>query len=345
MPMPPALNIKTRTNYSPHVVILGAGASLAALPNGDRYGKKLPVMSNLIEILELKHVIARYEQEYKEENFESWYDRLVSSGDCPELCEKLEEIIGEYFEYMQLPDEPTIYDYLILSLRNKDIIATFNWDPLLSQAFSRNKDAIGYENLPKIVYLHGNVAIGVCYGCKSNGWRYNQCIQCGNRFSPSKLLFPVSKKDYNTDGFIFGEWSELEKFINHAYFLTIFGYSAPTTDLEARKLMLNAWRQNASEYHTMISIVDIKSNDEISTNWQDFIVADDYMISNNFFDDYLARHPRRSCEAWAMATLQQEPWKENNFPIDISLIQLQDWTRQLVDEEKSGLDNRIYTIK
>ncbi len=29
-------------NESPHVVILGAGASLAACPNGDWYGRRLP---------------------------------------------------------------------------------------------------------------------------------------------------------------------------------------------------------------------------------------------------------------------------------------------------------------
>jgi hypothetical protein len=31
----------------PHVVILGAGASVAAFPGGDRYGRLLPVMDNL----------------------------------------------------------------------------------------------------------------------------------------------------------------------------------------------------------------------------------------------------------------------------------------------------------
>jgi hypothetical protein len=34
-----------------HVVILGAGASLAAFPDGDKYGIKLPLMNNLVETL------------------------------------------------------------------------------------------------------------------------------------------------------------------------------------------------------------------------------------------------------------------------------------------------------
>jgi hypothetical protein len=33
---------------SPHVVLLGAGASLAAFPNGDANGNKLPLMNDLI---------------------------------------------------------------------------------------------------------------------------------------------------------------------------------------------------------------------------------------------------------------------------------------------------------
>jgi hypothetical protein len=34
----------------PHVVLLGAGASLAALPNGDKRGRKPPLMTNFVLI-------------------------------------------------------------------------------------------------------------------------------------------------------------------------------------------------------------------------------------------------------------------------------------------------------
>src|ERR1700722_15150472 len=80
----------------------------------------------------------------------------------PDLIKRIEDIIENYFAFMQLPEEATIYDYLILSLREKDIIATFNWDPFLAQAFARNMEVIGFRNMPKIVFLHGNVAMGVC---------------------------------------------------------------------------------------------------------------------------------------------------------------------------------------
>jgi len=34
----------------PHVFILGAGASVAACPDGDRNGRRLPVMANFVEV-------------------------------------------------------------------------------------------------------------------------------------------------------------------------------------------------------------------------------------------------------------------------------------------------------
>jgi hypothetical protein len=41
----------------PHIVLLGAGASRAAFPNGDRNGMKLPLMCDLVEMLGLDSVL------------------------------------------------------------------------------------------------------------------------------------------------------------------------------------------------------------------------------------------------------------------------------------------------
>ena len=41
----------------PHVVILGAGASLAAFRNGDRNGNTLPLMDDLIDVLDLRPLL------------------------------------------------------------------------------------------------------------------------------------------------------------------------------------------------------------------------------------------------------------------------------------------------
>ena len=83
-------------------------------------------MQNLVEILDLQWLIDDYDVDYQGENFETFYDSLVSNGGNEELVELLEYAIYIYFEELKLPDEATIYDYLVLSLREKDIIATLN---------------------------------------------------------------------------------------------------------------------------------------------------------------------------------------------------------------------------
>lgn len=74
-----------------------------------------------------------------------------------------------------MPDTPTLCDYLLLSLRNKDYIATFNWDPFLAKAFMRNR---GTASLPRILFLHGNVQIGVCTTLRQKGFIEDKCDHC-----------------------------------------------------------------------------------------------------------------------------------------------------------------------
>jgi hypothetical protein len=56
---------------------------------------------------------------------------------------------------LQLPSTATHYDRILLSLRKKDAIFTFNWDPFLFDAYVRNMN-MGIS-LPAIFFLHGNV--------------------------------------------------------------------------------------------------------------------------------------------------------------------------------------------
>lgn len=336
MPTLPQLDINNNCNHSPHVLVLGAGASFAAFPNGDQNGLKLPLMKNLVEVLGLEPLIAKHGLKYDSESFEATYDALVYSGKYGELVSEIDEAVENYFKQMSLPDEANLYDYLVLCLRDKDIIATFNWDPFLAKAYQRNMNVVGFEHMPQIAFLHGNVEIGVCHSCKTKGWRYNNCSKCQRQFSASKLLYPVSQKKYSEDEFLDSEWKNLQHHIQHAYFITMFGYSAPVTDAEASKLMFDVWNENTTRELAQIDFIDIKEKEEIKSNWKDFIVREHYAIQNDFFNTYLAVHPRRSCDAFAMATLQQRPWKDNHFPRGLTLQGLQEWIMPLVEEEKKG---------
>lgn len=336
----PLMDTVNRRCDSPHVVILGAGASIAStLRNPELHGKALPGMQNLVETLGLEPVIANHGVEYQGQNFEAFYDQLSQSRKQPKLLSELEQAICDYFSRLQLPNEATIYDYLILSLRENDLIATFNWDPFLAQAYYRNVDVVGHERMPKLAFLHGNVAIGVCYQCKVMGWVQNRCSQCQQKLEQSKLLYPVGQKDYAADPYIKGEWNNLRDYINRAYYLTVFGYSAPVTDAEAKKLMHSVWQKNPHTELAEIDLIDIRVNSdrkELEKTWEDFTFSDHFACHDYIFKSYLFSQPRRSCDAFAMTTLMCNPMQDNAFPQDLSLKQLQDWVKPLIKEEQTG---------
>ena len=141
------------------MLILGAGASLAGTldSNGDKNGKKLPIMNNLVKVVGLEYLLKEVDIEFNSDNFEDIYGELYVSGNYKEILEEIENRVYQYFSSLELPDNPTIYDLLVLSLRSKDVIATFNWDPLLPDAWERCRKIT--TNLPELLFLHGNVRI------------------------------------------------------------------------------------------------------------------------------------------------------------------------------------------
>lgn len=334
MPSLPPLDVKRKLNPAPHVVILGAGASLAAFPNGDANGRQLPLMKNLVEVVGLQDILFANGVLDDHDNFEALYDKLASNPGMSEVTGALEIRLHDYFAGMQIPDEVTIYDLLLLSLREKDVIATFNWDPFLAQAYKRNR---GIGRLPQILFLHGNVDVGVCREHMSVGFLEHHCPKCEKPMSPSKLLYPVQHKNYTADPYIKNEWARLQRYLQQAYLITIFGYSAPRTDVEARELLLNTWQKNPMREFAEIDIVDIRERTEVMASWSDFFVRQHYGIFPDVRRTIPFHHPRRSCEAFAMATLQQDPWPENDFPQTTSLAAIHAWLQPLLREEEAEI--------
>lgn len=334
MPTLPALD--KNVNLSPHVVILGAGASLAAFPDGEANGLRLPLMRNFAQVVGLEELLNLASIAVTDLNFESLYDDIVSSNANPQLVVDIETKVFTYFSKMRLPDRPTIYDYLLLSLREKDVIATFNWDPFLIQAFRRN---LSMKRLPQVAFLHGNVGMGLCLEDRACGYIDQACSACKMPFSPTKLLYPVKHKDYNADLYIKDQWERLRRHLNRAYFLTIFGYSAPISDVEAKTLMLEVWKANRSLELAEVEIIDVKDREELEETWDEFTYSHHYSVSNTIFDSYLFRHPRRTCDAFAEATLMLRPWKENPYPRFSTMWELQEWIGPLLDEERHYQDS------
>lgn len=138
---------------------------------------------------------------------------------------------------MQIPDEPTLYDYLVLSLTEKDAIISFNWDPFLIQAYKRNR-SVG--NLPQLIFPHGNAGVGLCYDCKIKGYANCLCLNCFKELEPMPLLFPIGKKNYNSKPVIVNELKLAKSMLSKAAGITVYGYGAPVTDIEAVGLMKSA---------------------------------------------------------------------------------------------------------
>ncbi|MBN1515779.1 hypothetical protein JXA32_04330 [Candidatus Sumerlaeota bacterium] len=328
-------------NNRPHLVLLGAGASYAAFPNGDRNGRKLPLMMNFIETIGMEELANRTGLNWEGRNFENFYSDLYEDNSKCDIRHEIENFIFDYFFNLQIPDEPTIYDYLILSLRDKDAIATFNWDTFLIYAAWRNANVVGPEHMPAIFFLHGNTAIR--YKFEENGVLQktlanpanDRCLKNAGWESPP-LLYPVKQKDYQNNPMIRKEWEGIIRYMEDAYLFTIFGYGAPSTDVEAMKLLKEGWGDVHQRNLEQVEIIDIKDERELEATWSEFIHSGHYHILNSYFDSTMAQMPRRSSEAFFAATMEMEPARPCPAPQNLSLAELQEWFRPLIEKEQGA---------
>ena len=240
---------------------------------------------------------------------------------------------------MKLPDEPTIYDYLVLSLRPRDLLATFNWDPFLFHAFNRNRRFT--RDLPLLSFLHGNVSIGYCAEEKRSGPAGMYARQDGGHFEPTKLLYPIKEKDYTKDEFISMEWGKLKYWLSHesTKLVTVFGYGAPETDVEAVRLLDEAYGGKDARNMEQFEIVDIQNEDTVVKRWDKFIHSHHYDYSTDYFESLLSYNPRRTSESYFQHMLPMTPdeaFSESNpVPSDIKTMDaLWEWHRPLIEAEE-----------
>lgn len=314
----------------PHLVVLGAGASRAATSQGDKNGRQSPLMNDFVSVVGLEELLGRMRIEFEGRNFEDIFSELNSQGRDQERI-ALEAAVRAYFDQLELPDYPTIYDHLVLSLRKKDVIATFNWDPFLLQAYSRN----GGSNapLPRLAFLHGNVGIGYCKDDKTSGLLDTNCSKCGQPRTPSPLLYPIKQKNYASNEFIENEWALLEDGLRHAFWVTIFGYSAPRTDQEALEAMKSGWGGGTARPMEQIEIISIDDAEKLLTDWEPFIHSHHAEVHSDFYDSWLAHHPRRTGEAYINQYWDAKFISDNTIPASASWSDLREWFRPLVQRE------------
>ncbi len=325
-----------------HVVILGAGASIAStIHRPEKSGKRLPSMDNFIDVVGMQDIVAEVPKELFASNFEKLFANLHNSGSP--LIKKVEARVHSYFSDMTLPDQPTLYDYLILSLRSKDLIATFNWDPFLVYAHWRWQEFT--RNLPSLAFLHGCVAIGYSEEDKLSGPAGMYARRDGGYFEPTKLLYPIEKKNYTDDEFISGEWERVKAWLSKesgSVRATIFGYGAPVSDVEAVSLLSDAWGSKDERNMEQFEVIDITPENVLRKRWGRFIHTHHYDITNNYFGCSLAVNPRRTCESYFshyQPLTPSEAFRQNNpVPKDFeTLEELWEWHKPLIAaEERAG---------
>ena len=88
----------------PHVFILGAGATIAAIPNGDRNGLKCSVMNNFLEELDLSHILSGVELKTTSTNLEDIYSELDTMSEYSSVKDELENKIIQKFSQYELPN-------------------------------------------------------------------------------------------------------------------------------------------------------------------------------------------------------------------------------------------------
>ena len=311
----------------PHVVLLGAGSSRAAFPNGDAAGRRLPLMTDLVEIVGLQQLVEEAGREYANEtNFETIYGRLARQPFRSNLITEIERRIDAYFAALSLPSQATLYDRLLVSLRPTDAVFTFNWDPFLFDAYQRNR---GVVPLPEIFFLHGNVRIGACLTHDRWGARHDRCPDCLNTLTDVPLLYPIDQKDYSSDPYIRRNWEAAEALFTEAFTLTIFGYGAPASDKDAVKLLRSAWLARSDRTLEHIEIIDTAQQSSLHDRWSAFTPTLHYRVKSTFDRSRLARWPRRSRESLLYPMTEGVPCEDFPLPAADSLGALQEFASHI----------------
>ena len=131
---------------------------------------------------------------------------------------------------------------------------------------------------------------------------------------------------------ISASWKELRSDLKASFMVTVFGYGAPKSDTAAVDLLKNALGYRPVN---QIEIIDIRPEQELRNLWDPFIEAHKYhyKIRASFYDSWIAKHPRRTGEAFKLQNWDGEFIKTNSIPRPSKWEGLWKWFNVLLQEE------------
>lgn len=300
---------------SHHLVVLGAEAASEALPGGERDGRKVPGAHDIAAAAGLTEDLEQLGIPHDKRSFEEIYRDLYGNTSHAPAAARIEQKLYEHYSSLHLPEQPTLYDHLVLSLRPKDIIASFCWDPFLHDACLRNNS---FAPLPRVLYLVGTIRLGTCRRHRISGRVGTACVQCGSIIQPpnAPLADPGINRAFKKN------LENVVHLLADALLLTVIG---PAHDTVTRDLLRMAEERMLSGSMEEIELISRRK-------------AGSYRLQvvDSFYDSRIAKHPRRTCEAAWNQFVEAKYVKGTDIPRAADLAALHGWYRPLVEAEQQA---------
>ena len=134
----------------------------------------------------------------------------------------------------------------------------------------------------------------------------------------------------------------MEQALKYALIITIFGYGAPPSDIEAIRLLKNAWGNPDDRPYEQTEIIDIKKKNELEETWKPFIHSHHYGVHTSFFESTIASFPRRTCECHYDEKLSAQFLdNEQGFKKGMSWEDIENYLDPILEDEYENKDKTL----
>lgn len=312
-----------------HLVILGAGSTIATIPKGDKNGEFSYTLDNLLNDKCFASFVEKVQAlDYQIDDVEALCNQLYKEN--RPLYDEFESLVRKKYASLELPDGFTILDRLVLSLTPNDAIISFNWDDLVIQAYQRMSEYVPEEMLPILAFPHGNAQ-----AVYDNKHYTSKRIVTSTSLFDSPLNMPVDEIDYKSDVFINSQWHILDFFMRNAQMVTFFGYRGPDSDEQDLKHLDELFAKN--EICDKIEIIDKdqESAVEVAKRLERFKMLPNWLYPcADFWHSTIAKYPRRT-----LSVLDNWNYSVRTSAKEESLAEFLKHIGPLIEEEQKKFDS------